>query len=123
VTTRIGFASALLLFQLWLPLAAGRVHTAEGDPLFLSAADQGSWIAADKELHFAGSLAIAGSLRVEGQSCKAALAVTFGVALLKEAYDVTIKPRHLRRGASWKDLVADLAGALAGVAELRAIDH
>ena len=97
--------------------------SASAEPLFLSAADQGSWLAADKELHFAGSLAIAASLRVEGQSRKTALAATFGIGLLKETYDVAIKPRRMKRGASWKDLVADLAGAAAGIAVLRAIDR
>ncbi|HEY2924259.1 MAG TPA: hypothetical protein VGJ98_04765 [Candidatus Eisenbacteria bacterium] len=97
--------------------------SASAEPLFLSAADQGSWIAADKELHFAGSLAIAASLRVEGQSRKTALAATFGIGLLKEAYDVALKPKRMKRGASWKDLAADLAGALAGMAILSAIDR
>ena len=92
-------------------------------PLFLSAAEQGPWLAADKELHFAGSLAIAASLRVEGQSWKRAIAATFGVGLLKETYDVALKPRRMGRGASWKDLAADLAGAIAGVAILSALDR
>ena len=96
---------------------------ASADPLFLPAADQGSWLAADKELHFAGSLAIAASLRIEGRRRETALAMTFGIGLLKEAYDATLKPRRLRRGASWKDLVVDLAGAAAGVALLSAIDR
>jgi uncharacterized protein YfiM (DUF2279 family) len=91
-------------------------------PLFLSSADQGPWLAADKELHFAGSLAIAASLRVEGQRRGTSVAVTFGVGLFKEAYDAAIKPRRMGRGASWKDLAADLAGALAGVALVSAMD-
>jgi len=36
---------------------------------------------------------------------------------------VALKPRRLKRGASWKDLVADLAGALAGVAVVSALDR
>ena len=96
---------------------------ASASPLLLSSADQGSWLAADKELHFAGSLAIAASLRVEGQSRRTAIAGTFGVGLLKEAYDATLKPRRMGRGASWKDLAADLAGALAGVALVSALDR
>ena len=79
-------------------------------------------LAADKELHFAGSLAISASLRVEGRSRRDALATTFAVGLLKETYDVALKPKRLKRGASWKDLAADLAGALAGVALVRAMD-
>ncbi|HMI31722.1 MAG TPA: hypothetical protein VK527_08280 [Candidatus Limnocylindrales bacterium] len=104
-------------------LALALLGSAAADPLFLSSADQGTWLAADKELHFAGSFAIAASLRVEGQRRETALAATFSVGLLKETYDVAFKPRRMGRGASWKDLVADLAGALAGVAVLSAIDH
>lgn len=91
-------------------------------PLVLSSADQGPWLAADKELHLAGSLAIAASLRVEGQRRATAVAATFGVGLAKEIYDAAIKPRRLGRGASWKDLAADLVGALAGVAIVSAMD-
>ena len=90
--------------------------------LFLSAADQGPWLASDKELHFAGSLAIAASLRIEGRSRRTSLGVTFGIGILKEAYDAALKPRRLGRGASWKDLAADLAGALAGAALASALD-
>jgi uncharacterized protein YfiM (DUF2279 family) len=98
-----------------LPIAA--------DPLFLSSADQGPWLGTDKELHFAASLAIAASLRIEGRNEGTAVAATVGVGLLKEAYDVALKPRRLKRGASWKDLAADLAGALAGIAIVGALDH
>lgn len=91
--------------------------------LFLSPAAQGAWVASDKELHFAGSLAIAASLRVEGRSPRTALGVTLGVGILKEAYDAALKPRRMGRGASWKDLVADLAGAAAGVAIAGALDR
>jgi len=97
--------------------------SAPADPLFLSSAEQGSWLAADKELHLAGSLAIAASLRIEGQSRRTALAATFGTGIAKEIYDVALKPRRLKRGASWKDLAADLAGALAGVAIASALDR
>jgi uncharacterized protein YfiM (DUF2279 family) len=110
-------ARALLLLLALLP------HGAAASPLFLSPADQGPWLAADKELHFAGSLAIAASLRVEGQSRRTSVAGTFGVGLLKEVYDVGIKPRRMGRGASWKDLAADLAGALAGVLVVSALDR
>jgi len=106
----------LLAAALWCAPAAA-------SPLLLSSADQGSWLAADKELHFAGSLAIAASLRVEGQSRRTSIAGTFGVGLLKEAYDAALKPRRMGRGASWKDLAADLAGALAGVALVSALDR
>jgi uncharacterized protein YfiM (DUF2279 family) len=90
--------------------------------LFLSSKDQGPWLAADKELHFAGSLAIAASLRIEGQTRRTSVGVTFGIGLLKEIYDVALKPRRMGRGASWKDLAADLAGAVAGTALAGALD-
>ena len=96
---------------------------ASATPIFLSSTEQGSWLASDKELHFAGSLAIAASLRVEGESRKTAIVATFGVGLFKEAYDAALKPRRTGRGASWKDLAADLAGALAGVAIVSALDR
>jgi len=122
VIPRVGVGWALAFLAL-LPLLAGSSVGAEGAPLLLSSADQGSWLAADKELHFAASLAIAASLRVEGRPRETALAMTFGVGLLKETYDATIKPRRFRRGASWKDLVFDLAGGAAGIAVLNAIDR
>jgi uncharacterized protein YfiM (DUF2279 family) len=112
---RIGCVLLLLLALSWEAAAAS--------PLFLSSADQGPWLAADKELHFAGSLAIAASLRVEGQSRGTSVAGTFSVGLLKEMYDTAVKPRRMGRGASWKDLAADLAGALAGVLVVSALDR
>ena len=71
--------------------------------VFLSSADQGSWTAADKELHFAGSLAIAATIRVTGRSEGESFAGAVSVGVLKEIYDVTIKP-SAKKGASWKDL-------------------
>jgi uncharacterized protein YfiM (DUF2279 family) len=90
--------------------------------VFLSSADQGSWTAADKELHFAGSLAIAASLRVTGRSEGESLTAAVSVGVLKEIYDATLKPAPSKRGASWKDLVADVLGATAGVLLLRAME-
>jgi putative lipoprotein len=90
--------------------------------LFLSSAEQGGWLAADKELHFAGSMAVAASLRVEGRTEASAVGITVGLGLAKEIYDVALKPRRMGRGASWKDLAADLAGALAGIALFRALE-
>jgi len=108
----------------FLALALGSgMGSASAEPLFLPSAEQGSWLAADKELHFAGSLAIAASLRVEGRSRETSVAAAFGAGIVKEIYDVTLKPRRLKRGASWKDLAADLAGTLAGVAIVSALDR
>src|SRR5437868_7334502 len=119
-------ATAILALSLAGPGAPASAQEVDGvlpthAPLFLSTADQGPWLAADKELHFAGSLAIAASLRVEGQRRGRAVALSFGVGVAKEIYDAALKPRRMGRGASWKDLAADLAGALAGVALLSAI--
>jgi len=108
-----------LLLRLAAALWCG---SAAASPLLLSSADQGPWLAADKELHFAGSLAIAASLRIEGRSRTTSVGATFGIGLLKEAYDVALKPRRMGRGASWKDLAADLVGAAAGVALAGALD-
>ncbi len=114
---------AVLAIAAAVAIATLTAHAAAASPLFLSPADQGPWLAADKELHFAGSLAIAASLRVEGRSRRATLAATLGAGILKEAYDAAIKPRRMGRGASWKDIAADLAGAIAGVAIAGALDR
>lgn len=89
--------------------------------VFLSSADQGSWTAPDKELHFAGSLAVAASIRVTGRSEAESFTAAVSVGVLKELYDATIKP-STKKGASWKDLAADILGAAAGVLLLRAMD-
>ena len=90
--------------------------------VFLSSADQGSWTAADKELHAAGSLAIAASIRVTGRSEAESFTAAVSVGVLKEIYDATLKPAPAKRGASWKDLAADILGAAAGVLLLRAME-
>lgn len=102
-------------------LAAPRPAAAE--PFLLPLDREGSWTAADRQLHFAGSLAIASSLRVEGRDRAEALALTVGIGIAKEVYDATLKPRRLGRGASRKDLVADVAGAVAGILLLAAFDR
>ena len=89
--------------------------------VFLSSVDQGSWTAADKQLHFAGSLAIASSIRVTGRSEAKSFTAAVSVGVLKEVYDATIKPTT-KKGASWKDLAADILGAAAGVLLLRAME-
>ncbi len=92
--------------------------------LLLPREEEGSWLAADHELHFAASMAIAASWRVEGRDRGTAFALTAGVGLLKETYDATLKPRRLgERGMSRKDLVSDLLGAAAGLLLLRALDR
>jgi uncharacterized protein YfiM (DUF2279 family) len=90
--------------------------------VFLSSAEQGSWTAADKELHAAGSLAIAASIRVTGRSDAESFTAAVSVGVLKEIYDATLKPSPHKRGASWKDLAADILGAAAGVVLVRAME-
>lgn len=84
---------------------------------------EGSWTASDKQVHFGACLAIAASFRVEGRSRAQSAAGAFTVGVAKEIYDVTLKPRRLGRGASRKDLAADLLGAVAGVLLVAAADR
>ena len=117
-------ARATLGTALWLSAAVLLVLPRPAQAtIFLSSAEQGSWTAADKELHAAGSLAIAASIRVTGRSEAESFTAAVSVGVLKEIYDATLKPSPHKRGASWKDLAADLAGALAGVALVAAIDR
>src|SRR5512132_1853511 len=107
-------------------LAAAFLTTAApaaADPFLLPCAREGAWTAPDRQVHFGGSLAIAASLRVEGRSRVESVAGTVVIGVAKEIYDATIKPRRLGRGASRKDLGADLLGALAGVLIVAAIDR
>jgi uncharacterized protein YfiM (DUF2279 family) len=104
-----------------LCLAAAAFPAPARATAFLSSADQGSWTAADKELHFAGSLAIAASVRVTGKSEARSFTAAVSVGVLKEVYDATIKPTT-KKGASWKDLAADILGAAAGVLLIRAME-
>lgn len=96
---------------------------ARGEPLFLPLEREGSWIASDKTLHFAGSFALAASLRIQGQEEGTAVGVTFSAGMAKEIYDAMLKPARYGRGASRKDLVVDLLGAAAGILFVRAVDR
>jgi uncharacterized protein YfiM (DUF2279 family) len=111
----------LLLGALLLAQALPAVATAES--LFLPREQEGAWLRADRQVHFAGSLAISASLRVQGSSKEEALVGTFAIGIAKEIYDATLKPKRLGRGASRRDLVADLLGATAGVLLVAAIDR
>lgn len=119
-------AKFLLALATFASVAAGggalpRVAAAE--PFLLPLEREGAWTAPDRQLHFGASLAIAASLRVEGRRRSDALALALGVGIAKEVYDAAFKPRRLGRGASRKDLLADLAGAAAGVLLLAAFDR
>ena len=112
-------AAVLLAAAVLLTGTAG----ARAEPVFLPAEAEGAWARADRQVHFAGSLAIAASLRVEGRSRAASLGGAVLVGVAKEVYDAAIKPRRLGRGASRKDLAADLLGAVAGVLLVAAMDR
>ena len=96
---------------------------ATAEPFFLPASAEGRWTAADKELHFAGSLAISASLRTVGRTDGESFGGAVAIGALKEVYDATLKPRRKGRGASWKDLAADILGAAAGIAIAGALDR
>jgi uncharacterized protein YfiM (DUF2279 family) len=113
-------AAALLAFAAAATAGSG---TAAAEPFLLPMDREGAWTAPDRQLHFGGSLAIAASLRVEGRTRSDALVLAVGVGIAKEVYDATFKPRRLGRGASRKDLIADLAGAAAGILLLAALDR
>ena len=118
------FALPLAASALALALAmAGASRPAAAEPFLLPMAREGAWTAPDRLLHFGGSLAIAASLRVEGRGRSESLGLTVGVGVAKEVYDAAFKPRRFGRGASRKDLLADLAGAAAGVLLLQALDR
>jgi uncharacterized protein YfiM (DUF2279 family) len=106
-----------LLLALIFPSAAS------AESFFLPREQEGAWLRADRQVHFAGSLAISASLRVQGSSKEEALVGTFAIGIAKEIYDATLKPKRLGRGASRRDLVADILGAAAGVLLLSAIDR
>ena len=109
-------AAALAALLLLFP-AAGSAR------VLLPREAEGPWLRADREIHFAASLAMAASWRVEGRSRSTAVALSLSAGIAKEAYDAALKPRRLGRGASRKDLVADLLGAAAGVLILSALDR
>jgi uncharacterized protein YfiM (DUF2279 family) len=117
VSPRTALLLALCVASLLAPLPT------RADPLLLPREREGSWLASDKTLHFAGSAALALSAQVEGRRECAALGFAVGIGVAKELYDATLKPRRAGRGASRKDLVVDLLGAAAGIALFRALDR
>jgi uncharacterized protein YfiM (DUF2279 family) len=113
----------LVLVGALAAIALGAGTPAAADPFLIPCAREGSWTAPDRQVHVAASLAIAASLRVEGRSRLESVAGTAVIGVAKEIYDATLKPRRLGRGASRKDLAADLLGALAGVLIVAAVDR
>jgi len=92
-------------------------------PFLLPLEREGSWVASDKSLHFAGSAALALSARAAGRGEEASFGISFGFGIVKEAYDATLKPAGPGRGASRKDIVVDLLGAAAGILLFRVLDR
>jgi putative lipoprotein len=83
------------------------------------------WLAKDKADHLVASSFLVGlGYYIHNKEMKqsksagynSAFVFSFSFGLAKEAYD----QYHRKTGASWKDLVADLAGCLLGYAALRA---
>lgn len=72
---------------------------------------QDSWFGKDKAQHFVGSAVLAYSL-TEVMSPSNAFLTSVGIGLAKEIYDYKHPDKHT---ASYKDLVADIAGAYMGV--------
>ena len=116
IRTAAGLAALFIAIPLWIGAAAA-------EPLFLPASSQGRWSAADKQIHFAGSFAISTSLRAAARSDGESFGCAVGIGVLKELYDAALKARRKGRGASWKDLAADVLGAAAGIAIAEALDR
>jgi len=104
-------------------LSASVTPPARAERIFLPLDREGPWLASDKTLHFAGSFAVAASLRTEGRDEGSAVGVTLGLGVAKEIYDAAFKPARYGRGASRKDLVVDVLGAAAGILFVRALDR
>src|SRR6185295_9300310 len=75
---RMRFVALSLLLSMILPAAAS------AEALFLPREQEGAWLRADRQVHFAGSLAISASLRVQGSSKEEALVGTFAIGIAKE---------------------------------------
>ncbi|MGE5178527.1 MAG: hypothetical protein ACM3PF_05460 [Bacteroidota bacterium] len=115
--------TALVAALLTAMLVAAAPRDGFAARIFLPLDQEGSWTAADKQVHFGVCLAIAASFRVEGRSRAQSVTGSFAVGVAKEIYDVTLKPGRLGRGASRKDLAVDLLGAVAGVLIVAAADR
>jgi uncharacterized protein YfiM (DUF2279 family) len=118
---RAAFAIAAAL-PLLLAACCGAARAGDDPPPIAAGAKEG-WLTADKQLHASGSLAIAASIRVAGGTEWQSFGGAVGVGILKEAYDAARRSKRAGRGASWKDLVADILGAAAGVALVAAMDR
>ena len=112
--------TAIAAISLAIPLSLG---SAAAEPSVAPASLEGEWTAADKQLHFAGSLAIAASVRAAGRTDGESFGCAVGIGVLKELYDATLKPRRKARRFGWKDLAADVLGAAAGIAIAGALDR
>jgi len=119
-TRRLARSLALLALTS-VSIAAATPGRAE--PFLLPLEREGSWVEADKSLHFAGSAALALSARATGRGEEASFGIAFGIGVVKEAYDGTMKSARFGRGASRKDVVVDALGAAAGILLLRILER
>jgi putative lipoprotein len=69
-----------------------------------------SWVGRDKQLHFAGSVVIAGVTTAITKDETTGFIVATGIGIAKEIYD----SKHRAGDASYKDLAWDIAGAWVG---------
>jgi len=108
----------------WLLLAAAaRAEGGADSTQAIPAAARDSWLSSDKQLHATGSLAIAVSIGVAGGTEWQSFGGAVGIGILKEAIDAARKTKRGGRGASLRDLIADIAGAAAGIAIVAAMDR
>jgi putative lipoprotein len=72
---------------------------------------QDSWLGKDKAQHFLGSAVLSYGLS-EVMSADKAFLTAVGIGLAKEVYDYQHPEKHT---ASYKDFIADVAGAYVGI--------
>jgi uncharacterized protein YfiM (DUF2279 family) len=112
----------LVAVILALPGAVAAQSQAESDSTVIAAPSSDRWFAQDKVHHFAASGFLSGlsyylAREQAGMSADGAVRVGIGFTM---ALGVMKELRDIRHGTpSWKDLVADLAGAVAVAVLLR----
>ena len=87
---------------------------------------QDPWFGKDKFKHFGVSAVLAGASTAAGESqdlsnretCEMAFGITLAVGFGKEAYDASRKDNFW----SWKDIVWDVLGGLAGYGAVKTFD-
>jgi len=112
---RISFCFISLILLLMCELVIGQEIPAGNDSLVIGSQQNDDWLSSDKATHFVSSAFItAGGFyffhQEQNVECDKSLlisaSVTLAIGIGKEIYDRK-NPKHV---ASWKDLVADIAG-------------